>query len=1582
MRAIRLLSVVAAFAAFLVFAQVGSASTALSAGTQFTCSVTPAGGAQCWGNNDSGQLGDGTSGNWRFTPGDVTGLTSGVSSVSAGGASACAIVGGAIKCWGVGGGGRLGNNATTNRLSPVSVSNISSGATEVSVGSTHACAIVSGAAKCWGVGSNGQMGNGSNTLTNKVPVDVTGMSTGVTAISAGASETCAIKDGGAYCWGAGVSGQLGNNGTADANTPQAVTGLGSEVSSISVGSSFACAVKSGDVWCWGADNGGQLGIGATSTDPYLVPQQAASGNFTSVSAGKFHACALKSSGAVWCWGSNSNGQTGASEDGYPVLSATEVTGATGVTSITTGDAHTCAQKPTGVLCWGYDEYGQLGMDSPYPGFDLGSGIGISVMAPTAAPLVQVSGSDNTPPAVTITAPLEGASTTAASVTLEFTATDASGTPDCDRTSGESVALTMGANAITVTCTDAVGNAASATVNVTRSPLLGGGSGPHITITSPVSGSWTNALSVPVEYTVTDDVGGVVCNMSSGAQFALSTGDNSIEVSCANADSEVAAKTIVVHVDRTAPTLVATNNNAVTGQATYQLAFTVSDDRDPSPSCDHQPGESVALTAGTNSILVTCHDEAGNVAYLPITITRDVTGPEIDVTSPISGVYTNANSVVLHFTASDISGVDHCNYEDGDTLELTGGDSDYTANNFVIVCYDLLGNSSGKFLSVNYDVKGPTTEFDQPTGNFSTYGGQAIAYHGYDPAQPVTCVNHDNTTGTDLANYTAPVWQSGDNSFTLTCTDGAGNQSVVNKTWFYDPTPPTVTLTSPATSNSYAKNASILVHFTATDNDQIARCVDQNNNQFADGDELALSYGVNTLSVTCFDRAGNGAGSSFTVTRDDSPPVIDMTYPTDGLLTNSTYMIPSYSVSDGSPYNCNHPSDNPFTIAEGPNAIDFTCTDLAGNQTTVTRNVTVDLTPPTISIDTPTNNAWVTQSSVPLTFSATDANGIESCTRTSGDVLALDPGYNYFSFTCTDKAGNQAFANRTVLSDTTPPSIDIYSPLTGTRTGAASMQIFFSSTDNESNIADCDKNSGDSVALSPGDNTISVTCTNVAGLSTTSSAVVHRDTVPPQVTITSPVDGSYTKDDSATLEYVASDDSGAYTCDEDSGTTFDLSEGDNELSVTCHDDYGNSTTVSTHVIRDTQAPTVVITSPDSFDKFDTASVPVEYVVTDALDPHPSCNHDSGDDYPLASEGLNDITISCTDAAGNTGSYVIRVSRFVTAPTVEITSPAPGAFLSAAQTTVTYTLDDPSGTASCSPQQGGTVSLPSFTNTITVTCTDGWGRVATDSRTVHSDTGAPVITFDSPTDNAVVKTGSIELNYSVSDIDSDLTCNHDSGDTASGIVAGANTITVQCTDRTGHVGTADLHVTGDGAAPTINWVGPADGGSTTEGTAQLIFTATDDHTNAPTCNHANGDLVNLAVGDNAVSITCSDAVGNSVTVTRHVTRTSPSSGGGLTPQAVKPTIKFKSDKLTASFKIPAGATTAQACSGKVSIAVTIKGVKKPAKATARYTGDSHICTATGKLKLAKKYKGKKAKATITFSGNAVALPFKKTYSFKIK
>jgi alpha-tubulin suppressor-like RCC1 family protein len=192
----------------------------ISAGISHACAVLTNSTAKCWGNNSNGQLGDGSNNFIRLVPVHVFELSD-VRQISAGVSHTCAVLtNGTAKCWGRNESGQLGDGSTFSPLRvPVHVIGLT-GVTQISASGNHTCAVMTnGTAKCWGNNASGQLGNGSNFFIRLVPVDVFKLSD-VRQISAGVSHACAVlTNGTAKCWGWNQYGQLGDGTNTSRGIP-------------------------------------------------------------------------------------------------------------------------------------------------------------------------------------------------------------------------------------------------------------------------------------------------------------------------------------------------------------------------------------------------------------------------------------------------------------------------------------------------------------------------------------------------------------------------------------------------------------------------------------------------------------------------------------------------------------------------------------------------------------------------------------------------------------------------------------------------------------------------------------------------------------------------------------------------------------------------------------------------------------------------------------------------------------------------------------------------------------------------------------------------------------------------------------------------------------------------------------------------------------------------------------------------------------------------------------------------------------------------------------------------------------------
>jgi alpha-tubulin suppressor-like RCC1 family protein len=288
---------------------------AIAAGGSSTCALESDGAVKCWGANYVGQLGDGTFASRNF-PARIRALGSAATSISMGRASGCALLAsGTMRCWGANEYYQLGtgSNVPAQITVPVTASVVSGTIVQMAPNTNHTCVLLSnGGVKCWGSNMSGALGIGlSNIAPLSTPQTPTGLGSGVSRISAGKEMTCAILIGGALkCWGSNMQYQLGAGLAADEKIPNQVTGLTSGVVDVRGGAGYACAVVTDRAMCWGNNSSGNLGTYSFSNivlSPLPVANNMAGA--TRVVSGNEHICAIVD-GGVACWGGNTYGQIG------------------------------------------------------------------------------------------------------------------------------------------------------------------------------------------------------------------------------------------------------------------------------------------------------------------------------------------------------------------------------------------------------------------------------------------------------------------------------------------------------------------------------------------------------------------------------------------------------------------------------------------------------------------------------------------------------------------------------------------------------------------------------------------------------------------------------------------------------------------------------------------------------------------------------------------------------------------------------------------------------------------------------------------------------------------------------------------------------------------------------------------------------------------------------------------------------------------------------------------------------------------------------------------------------------------------
>jgi len=329
----------------------GGEMHAIAAGNAHTCAIMPDGDIKCWGNNDHGQLGDGTN-TGSTIPVDVVNIGGGITIV-AGGNHTCVLTGGDVWCWGQNSEGQLGDGTRTDRNVPVRALR---GAVDITAGLDYTCAVMLyGKVMCWGNNDRGQLADGTR-IDRTSPI-LASLISSISNIDAGLDQSCGLTGSGLLrCLNRGTPEDLGGivpvtGGSSAASLDVAVNRFGPRVMAL-------------------IENG--------------VPVEFLRGQVKAIDAvdhaidvdsGLGHVCALLDNGTVSCWGSNNYGQLGrntnvSSQDPQPVLNVLSAW------QLAVGRNHACvlivSDTPgtDGIQCWGLNSDGQLGdgtyLNSPVP----------------------------------------------------------------------------------------------------------------------------------------------------------------------------------------------------------------------------------------------------------------------------------------------------------------------------------------------------------------------------------------------------------------------------------------------------------------------------------------------------------------------------------------------------------------------------------------------------------------------------------------------------------------------------------------------------------------------------------------------------------------------------------------------------------------------------------------------------------------------------------------------------------------------------------------------------------------------------------------------------------------------------------------------------------------------------------------------------------------------------------------------------------------------------------------------------------------------------------------------------------------
>ena len=871
---------------------------------------------------------------------------------------------------------------------------------------------------------------------------------------------------------------------------------------------------------------------------------------------------------------------------------------------------------------------------------------------------------------------------------------------------------------------------------------------------------------------------------------------------------------------------------------------------------------IALKPGENVITVTARDASGSTATDVLTVTlTDQENPTVTIASPTDGpTYSTPNAAVaLGGVASDAFGVTEVRWSsDKGASGVATGTTSWTvpsvalsagANVITVTARDAAGRTATDTVTVTRtDNEPPAVSIASPTANPThatttrTLNLAGTANDVFGVAQ-VSWANDRGgsgaATGTTAWTVPAVTLQLGVNVITVTARDAAGNTAKdVLAVTLSDGDAPTIRIATPTQAATFPTTSpTIAVGGSAADEVGVAR-VTWTNSQGGSGvasgttewsiPGLALKPGVNVVTVTAADAAGNTSKATVSVTATDSQrPVITIAAPTaeSRFATTQTGVGVSGTARDdfglasiswtndrggsGSASGTTAWSIPSLSLQPGLNQITVTATDVAGNVATDALTVRADSRKPTVSITHPVATATYAANTATLDLAgvAADDQGVTEVSWTNDRggrgvatgtdawkavSIPLSAGLNAITVTARDEAGNIGAALLTVVKDTRAPAITIEAP-----TSAPTLSV----------------------------NTNAVSLRGAA----------NDDLGVTQVTWTNDRGGSGAAQGATAWSVNA----------------IPLLAGRNVITVTARDAAGNSSTDAITVVLDTRAPVVSIAAPTATGQFSTTSNGVALAGA-ADDESPIAevswtNSRGGSGLASGSSrwsidrvglraGINDLTITARDAAGNTASARLRVTATDgQAPTVTIHGPSPADTFSTSQRVVNVNgvaADDfevaqvawasdrgMSGVARGTDRWiAGGIALQPGVNVIAVTAVDGAGRTATDVLRITVDSQLPAVSITAPaTDGVYSSNGSTVVLTGAASDDAGITqvmwlSDRGPSGMATGTTAwstppvrlepGPNVFTVTARDGSGNVATAMLTIVyADTIAPAL-------------------------------------------------------------------------------------------------------------------------------------------------------------------------------------
>ena len=679
---------------------------------------------------------------------------------------------------------------------------------------------------------------------------------------------------------------------------------------------------------------------------------------------------------------------------------------------------------------------------------------------------------------------------------------------------------LGTNTVTITATDASGNATTSQVTLTvvdnSAPTIATVSG---TVTVALDANGAGAISQSdVVASVTDNCTATPTVTLSATSFDCSDlGSNTITITATDASGNVktATKTVTV-VDNTAPTITAPASITLTLGSSGAVSLPLStasaaDNCSGAPSLTYSATNFSCADVGSNTITITSVDASGNSSTATMTVVvQDNTAPSLALSSAPVTLVLDANGSASLSTAQLVSSAtDNCSSVTLSVSPSSFGCSDLGANTVTVTATDASGNTTTATASV--------TVADQTAPTIATVGSAVTVYldangSGSISTSDVVSSTTDNCTTAPTVSLSTTSFgcsDLGSNTVTITATDGSGNASTATKSvTVVDTISPTITapasltltLGSGGTVNLPATTAS------ATDNCSGSVTLSYSVTSFSCSD-----VGSNTVTVTATDANGNATTSTMTVTvQDNTAPTLALNTTTTTLAldaSGSASLAAAQLVSSVSD-NCSgvtiSVSPSSFGCSDlGANTVTVTATDANGNSTTATTSVTVvdNIDPVVTTVAAPADVVLGANGTATITQAMVVASATDNCTTsptitiTPSTVDCSDLGSTTITILATDASGNVGMAtvNVTVVDQDAPV---IVSAPADTTLAACNAQLVYNYnvTDNCGYTANLVTGLASGSTFPVGTTTVTYEFSDASGNSVTHSFDVTVDTL--------------------------------------------------------------------------------------------------------------------------------------------------------------------------------------------------------------------------------------------------------------------------------------------------------------------------------------------------------------------------------------------------------------------------------------------------------------------------------------------------------